>query len=164
MMNAADKGKPPLRTCHGGYDAYLQMDTNAPPCYFPQISLLDELHEEHPNATFILNFRPVDDWIDSALRWTTMVDRWSQCTIPGLIHEEGEISRQQIRNWWCGHVKHVREFVKQYPSHTLIELDLYDTPGSSTMMSKLFGVNASCWGKSNVNPKLENNTTQSSRL
>jgi hypothetical protein len=140
--------------CNHGFDAYLQMDLNYPPCYFPQISLLDELHEEYPNATFILNFRPVDDWIDSARRWNgNIVVRWSNCTIPGLIHKKGEVSTQQLRNWWCGHVKHVREFVRQYPSHKLIELDLYDTQGSSNLMSKLFGVNASCWGKSNVNLK-----------
>jgi hypothetical protein len=156
MMKAASEGFPPIRACHGGFDAYLQMDSNAPPCFFPQVSLLDELHEEYPNATFVISFRPVDDWIKSAKNWHGMFSRWSKCTIPGLLHSKGEsLTKQQVRNWWCGHVKHVREFVRQHPSHKLIELELYDTPGSSIMMSKLFGVNALCWGKSNANQRLE---------
>jgi hypothetical protein len=158
MRKAVQNGKPPISGCNSSKsaDALCQLDVNYPlkNCFYPQISLLDEIHQEHPHATFILNFRPVDDWIRSARAWSNdIIGRWSKCVLPGLIKEGGRLTNQEMRNWLCGHVKHVREFVKQYPTHKLIELDLYDTKGSSEAMSSLFNTKATCWGKSNVNKK-----------
>jgi hypothetical protein len=158
MEKALLEGKPPIQGCRlsRGKQALLQLDVQLPPnCFFPQISLLDEIHQEKPHATFVMNFRPVDDWIRSARSWSEdMVGRWSQCMLPGLIKEGGRLTDQEIRNWLCGHVKHIREFVKRYPTHKLIELDLYDTEGSSEAMSSLFNTKATCWGTSNVNKKI----------
>jgi hypothetical protein len=130
---------------------------------------LDEIHQEQPHATFVMNFRPVDDWIRSARTYTKMANRWGtpSCIskIPGLVKDQGRaeikgkiLTQQEIRNWLCGHVKHVREFVKQYPTHKLIELDLYDTEGSSKVMATLFSANETCWGQSNANMRLGKKT------
>jgi hypothetical protein len=156
MQKAVLNGKPPISGCRSAksVDALCQLDVSFGNCSFPQISLLDEIHQEHPHATFVMNFRPVDDWIHSATSWQGMVTRWSKCIVPGLIKEGEKLTKQEIRNWLCGHVKHVREFVKQYPTHKLIELDLYDTEGSSKTMALLFNTNATCWGISNVNEKV----------
>jgi hypothetical protein len=156
MKQAVLDGKPPIAGCRStnSVDALCQLDVSFGNCSFPQISLLDEIHQEHPHATFIMNFRPVDDWIDSARKWNyNMVDRWSDCILPGLIKKGKQLTNQEIRNWWCGHVKHVREFVKRYPTHKLIELDLYDAEGSSKAMSSLFNANETCWGHFNANKK-----------
>jgi len=42
-----------------------------------------------------------------------------------------------MAKWWCGHVLHIREYVKEYPSHALIELDLYDMEGSISLLYDL---------------------------
>jgi hypothetical protein len=152
MQEAVLHGKPPIAGCKSTKkaDALTQLDRNFGNCSFPQISLLDEIHQEHPHATFVMNFRPVDDWIHSARNWYGMVNRWSHCRLPGLIKKGEKLTSQEIRNWLCGHVKHVREFVEQYPTHKLIELDLYDTAGSSKVMSSLFNSNETCWMHSNA--------------
>ena len=31
-------------------------------CFFPQLSILEEFHAESPHATFVLTFRPMQDW------------------------------------------------------------------------------------------------------
>jgi hypothetical protein len=159
MRDAAEQNRPPLQTCHPEKQAVSQLDSNYPHednCFYPQISLLDEIHQEHHNATFILNFRPLDDWIKSATAWGTpgqkkLADRWDNCSLPGLVSNGvGRDRDQDLRDWFCSHVRHIREFVSVYPSHALIELDLYDTQGSTRVMSSLFGANRSCWGHSNV--------------
>ena len=39
-------------------------------CFFPQKDNLKEIHEQHPNATFVLTMRPVQNWIKSVNGWT----------------------------------------------------------------------------------------------
>jgi hypothetical protein len=173
MERSLRAGKPPIAGCRltKGKQALLQLDVQIPPqCFFPQISFLDEIHQEKPHATFVMNFRPVDDWIRSARAWNGgLANRWGRpdfiSKIPGLVKDQGReeikgeaLTQQEIRNWLCGHVKHVREFVKQYPTHKLIELDLYDTEGSSKVMASLFSANETCWGQSNANKRLGKKT------
>ncbi|OEU23383.1 hypothetical protein FRACYDRAFT_233555 [Fragilariopsis cylindrus CCMP1102] len=75
--------------------AIMQLDYNLRNGFFPQIQLLDELHEEYPNSTFILNFRPIQDWIRSTTNWYQMKYRFGLMTnIPGLIMSD----EQRIQN------------------------------------------------------------------
>ena len=53
-------------------------------CLFPQLTLLEEIHEEAPDATFVLSFRPVEDWIESAAGWRDMLERFSLCHLLNL--------------------------------------------------------------------------------
>jgi Sulfotransferase domain len=64
LWQAQQEHKPLLASCGGDtIEMYAQMDTVGLPekgfCFFPQIDALDDLHAEHPNATFILNMRQV---------------------------------------------------------------------------------------------------------
>ena len=197
IAHALQIGQPPIAGCKTtrNYETFLQLDIQHSikksikrGCWYPQISFLDEFHHEHPNATFIIVFRPVDDWIRSITSWGTMYRRMTLCkeNIPGLMQnpysaakrkkkgkkELNTLSRSDMRHWWCNHVKHIREFVKQYPSHNLVEIDLYNGEQSSQIMSKLFtrrkhhndnddnndddednkpGNNEICWGHANTN-------------
>jgi hypothetical protein len=62
-----DEGRPALSGCKetAGTFAFMQMDINDSPCAYPQISMLDEIYQEHPNATSIFTFCPINDWIAS---------------------------------------------------------------------------------------------------
>ena len=168
--------------------AYMQLDSNVHVGWYPQISLLDELHEKKPNSTFVINFRPILDWIRSTANWHGMHYRMSMFEVPGLImtdeqrvklEQYGEysslkerdsqqrtrkpkiilLSNAQMARWWCSHVRHIREYVKQYPSHKLIELDLYDKKGTSKVLYDLFQADTdiessqqeSCWVHANSN-------------
>ena len=147
----------------------------------PQLLLLDEIHYSEPNATFILEFRPMIDWINSMKAWKDMRRRWNKHSQPGLlVHSNREIpvynqysnndpsvtksikqqfSDTDIAMWFCRHVTRLREFVKLHPSHDLIEIDIYDSNTTSDILTKLFGgSNKKCWGQSNANA-LINETT-----
>lgn len=58
MKNAAASGLKPLESC-GNFQAFMQMDKDS---FFPQIELLEQIHNESPNATFLLMFRNTSDW------------------------------------------------------------------------------------------------------
>jgi hypothetical protein len=162
MKDLVDAGSPrPLSDSHSTRpqpQAYLQLDYNFDECVYPQIQFLDEIHQEFPHATLILNFRPVSDWIRSAQSWFDMAERWQSCHLPGLVctgptDQKGHPSctEENLAQWWCGHVHHIREFVRHYPTHQLVEIDLYDSMGTAQVLSQLFGVaeEASCWGNAN---------------
>ena len=178
MRQAIESGKPPIQSCDSWYwprkgrkkrrhrkpnasddtgvEALLQIDVanNPRQCVFPQISYLEEIHEEDPNATFILNSRPVLEWASSVIRWQGVRDgpslnnRLNLCHLPGLNGN----TTDDLSAWFCGHVQHIRKFVADHPSHALIELNLYDTDCNAAIMSSLFNADKSCWGHSNANP------------
>jgi len=149
---------------------------------FPQIQLLDELHEEDPSLTFLLPVPPIDEWVAWAQTFHNFTERWARMEMPGLVltdeqraarhypcpemdsdvdgndrqhmlqqqqprGEEPEsdtnpgrrcirLSDSQLKDWWCGHVRHVRSFVKTYDnSHALVELDLSLSSSSSSSLS-----------------------------
>jgi Sulfotransferase domain len=150
--------------------AHLQLDNNGNEGCYPQIQLLDELHQDYPNATFIMAFRPIDEWIRSVTSHQAMNKRWGLFEMPGLVLTDDQLALrnrtdlplrerrptltdQQLRRWWCGHVQHIREYVQEYPSHRLIELDLYNEETSS-ILADIFQSKTSCWGHKNKNEEL----------
>ena len=148
-------------------DAYCQLDKNFGSGHYPQVALLDELHEVVPNATLVMNFRPLFDWFHSTRNWYGLFSRMIRFRLPGLVVDE-DLQRSLNKNrekevalarWWCGHVLHLREYVREYPSHAFVELDLYNAEQSEAFLDVLFkGVrspntlNKHCWGHENANP------------
>jgi len=187
MRDAVNAGLPPIQTCGPRTDAFMQFDVEIPfgfaswwkggnnfmsikqrdDCFFPQLSLLDEIHAENPNVTFVMNFRPIHDWIKSVEGWANnMLQRFQACHLPNL--PRGHPNTDAVRNnkdalvatmahFVCSHVQHVRNFVEAYPSHALIELDLYDMDHSRSVMSALFPSSkknsSECWGHGNKSHK-----------
>jgi hypothetical protein len=158
MNSHAKQGLPVLEGC-GNYDVHTQIDTEGTGmCIFPQVSLLEQFHQEAPNATFILPFRDMDHWIRSLKNWQwekshpPMNDILKQCHIDKILPEGQGGNDMELRQFMCDHVTRVREFVKKYPSHKLIELNI---EGSYTgqVLSSLFRVNEKCWVHTNANPK-----------
>jgi hypothetical protein len=189
MRDAARVGFPPLKTCAPQMDALMQMDITNPfgfgvggrvrrelmsthkkrdECFFPQLSLLEEIHQESPQATFIINFRPIYDWIKSVEGWHGMLLRFSNCHLPNLPFDvpsrllvnqkkrgnsTAKVVVDQIMiQFFCSHVIHLRNFVNQYPSHTLIELDLYDTNKTQYVLNTIFQTQQQpkvCWNQAN---------------
>ena len=212
MLERLYKGKFPLFHPNPNNHAYTQLDSNFETGVYPQISLLDEMHEIHPNSTMTFLFRPVETWIKSTRNWYGMWQRFAAFKVPGLqLTPEQRQRNSEIRawkqqdsklratnhktkkpagpieltdlqgaRWWCGHVLHMREYVREYPSHALIELDLYDSESSAGLLHDLFEADtdahhaanpknasggdgggdtpAQCWGHSNANEKLKTET------
>jgi hypothetical protein len=158
MNSHAKQGLPILEGC-GNYEVHTQIDTEGTDmCIFPQVSLLEQFHQEAPNATFILPFRDMDHLIRSLKNWQQetsnppMNDILKQCHIDGILPVRQGVNDMELRQFMCDHVTRVREFVKKYPSHKLIELNI---EGSYTgqVLSRLFRVNDKCWRHTNATPK-----------
>ena len=154
MEESVDAGLPPLSQC-GEADMYAQIDNAV---YFPQIELLEEIVEGHPNATFFLTFRSMEKWYHSITHWPPrkngphMNQRFRKLNITGLPAGEGR-NIEELSDWYCNHVQRVRDIVARNPSHTLVEVDIED-PTIGQRMSDMFGIRKSCWGHSNVNAKI----------
>jgi hypothetical protein len=146
----------------------LDMHPFGPRILLPQHHYLDKIHEHYPNATFILNLRPVLDWVISVVKWPTTLkfelghEFFAQQTErPWASHfspVQKTISRYQVRSrlpyflkWlYTYHNEFVRAFVAQYPSHALIEVDI-SRADAGEILAEAFGLDASCWGHVNKN-------------
>ena len=170
IHKAVQAGLPPLKTCDPTVQAWMQLDVIRPSdnaknhmCFFPQQQYLEELHAEAPNATFLLMFRPLKHWVKSINNWRSerienarsMGERLTLCDLPGLPFGKGSDLEDYAR-WFCRQVTYVRDFVKKYPSHSLVEINLYDD--NAALMAKLFDAPETCWGHANVNQRLHNGT------
>jgi len=144
---AIEKGKPPLKSC-GDYEVWAQMDVeNLGQCYFPQIQNLDILHQEAPNATFILSHRNMTRWARSVENWVgrirSMAARLAKC-------KGGPKSKnaEDLIQWHLEHIERIRTFVKDHPSHKLVEINIED-PNAGEIMARHFGSSALNWAHEN---------------
>jgi hypothetical protein len=163
MQAAKENNLPILQSC-GNSSAYAQMDNGGiRSCFWPQLSALDEIHQDSPNATFVFMFRNVDSWIQSFMLFRNgeMHREFKKCKniLYTKTKKKGSSSKDRLKQFMCDVVNHARNFVAAHPSHQLLEIDL-DNPETGTIVSKLFGINDSCWGAHNVNKKIDRTTTQ----
>ena len=124
-------------------------------CHFPHISYLKEIYEEEPSAIFILPFRNMTSWIRSINKWSNLRSRFTNlCTFPEYNFTIG-IGRkdEEMEDLFCQHVKHVRNFVLEHPTLTLIEY-LISEEGVGDYLASLLPhmkLNGSHYGHENVN-------------
>lgn len=130
-----------------------------PLCSYPQITNLDEIHAAYPNATFILNLRPVEKWIRSVSKWTGDRRRsgtgylrqvLTRCDFPGLPAGKGG-DDADLEAFYNGHSDRVREFVRRHPSHKLVEVNIEEADAAK-VMEEAFGISYECWAVRNASP------------
>ena len=165
MKKAVENGKSPLADCHGAnQDVYAQIDDGV---YFPQTEILEQIVNDHSNATFFLTFRNMERWYKSLQNWPVrkngrggfnMVERIQRSTITG---GPSKTDPETFDEWYCKHVQRVRDLIAKNPSHTLVEIDIEDL-NTAQRMEDIFGIRQSCWGHKNANalihPELINAT------
>ena len=150
-------GRPPLEHC-GNFSAFTQLDVsrNRPyphnTCFFPQVDALVELSEEFPNATFLLNLRPVSHWIASVTNWRSMRDALTQCNITGLPPGVGA-QDIELEKFYEQHSENIRSFVKRRPRHRLIQVNI-ESPYAGHVLSDALDIPSQCWGHSNANLRI----------
>ena len=74
-----------------------------------------------------------------------------------------KLTNTQVAKWWCGHVLHIREYVQEYPSHSLIELDLYDTNGTERLLYDLIQVDTNAYHRGQQRQAKSNKGARSSQ-
>lgn len=131
----------------GDMDVYAQLDvTNERyTCYYPQMDALEELHKHHPNSTFILNTRNVNNWLDSVNRWGSMRKRFHECNLTDLPTGVGDVDEDMIA-FFGKQVDRVRDFCRRHPSHALVEIDV-ESVSTGAKLESIFGIPSDCWGK-----------------
>ena len=157
IRQSIQAGLRPLDNCILA-EVYAQIDDGR--SNFPQIDYLNEIIDGYPNATFLLAFRNMENWYQSLSRWTRNGTRMDhdlmQADIQGLPSGIGR-DVQEFSEWFCIHVKRVRDTVAGSTYNTLVEIDLDDTVGTRQQMSDIFNVDANCWGRANVNLDIHTN-------
>ena len=162
MHQAVAMGKPPLESC-GAFDFYGELNyVSEPPCHWPQIDNLEEIHAEAPNATFILSFRDIKSW-------TRSIRRWKEFNVPYLIDALRDYCNvgstdAELEQFFCDQVNRVRTFVQVHPSHKLVEVQLEDTENTSNILFRQFGIKRECWGHKNKNNKNNNRNFETLQL
>jgi hypothetical protein len=125
--------------------------------FFPQHFYLQEIHEDFPNATWILNIRPVETWIQSVMKWGDDLDvqfaneYYMQHAIQKLPTNDTEMV-DFLKTIYLEHHNLIREFVEDHPSHALIEVNITDD-GAGQVLADAFGLDASHWTHKNRNEK-----------
>jgi len=162
IKNNIEANRPPLEGC-GNFDVFAeinqsfgrarQKEENIIPTtiYFPQVEALEKFHEAYPTATFILNTRKFSHWIASVDSWGILRRRFVNSNITGLPTGVGN-DKNDLREFYNGHYKNVRQFVRDHPEHTLVEVDV-ESNDAGTVMMEAFGISSSCWGHANSNIK-----------
>ncbi|KAL7499392.1 hypothetical protein ACHAWT_008167 [Skeletonema menzelii] len=167
IKESIDSGLPPLSSqdpkCRkiNNVTSYAQIDRG--PENLIQANYLNEILSGVPNATFIMTFRNMTKWYMSLTNWwsdskqvpflptkdNSMRKRFEVANITGLPVGVGR-NVSEFTHFYCEYVKRVRKEVAKYPGrHELIEIDIED-PSVGLQMEEVFGVNRTCWGKSNT--------------
>ena len=131
--------------------SYAQIDRG--PENLIQVNYLNEIMSGVPKATFILTFRNMTKWYMSMTNWvrlnhTNLRKRFEVANITGLPVGVGR-NVSEFSHFYCEYVKRVRKEAAKYPGRLkLIEIDIED-PLVGWQLEEAFGVNHTCWGKSN---------------
>jgi len=141
-------------------DGSVDFDGPGKRIFFPQHFRIQELHESYPNATWILNWRDFDSWIESVLNWGTkdrlhdqfMNEYYMQGVIPSLPGSSITTTKEIMKNIYDDHHELIRNFVRRHPSHALVEVNITHE-NAGTVLAEAFGLNPNAWKNINKNKK-----------
>jgi hypothetical protein len=145
-----------LQDC-GSYNLYAQLDGEAavPPhrvsIFLPQHHHLEELHTVSPHSVWILNVRPADQWAASVSNWFSLSPRFLRRF--NLVFSRRYNVTERLMMIYDNHTRVVRNFVRDHPTHRLVEFDITDPEDVRHKMVQTFGLDPTCWGQSNENKR-----------
>lgn len=147
-------GRDPLYKT-GDHDVYSRLDVEQDPnkndgiCYFGQVEALEQLSKYHPESTIILNTRDEAAWVREVNKWKDKRDILGNCGITGLVNgkKKGKsktLTDEDLKSFYLGHAKRIREFVASHPTHQLVEVAV-DKPDAADVLRTAFGISKKCW-------------------
>lgn len=173
MLHNLELNFPILDGC-GDYDVYTELngprrdtdtgkllDSKRPKIFLPQHYHLPDLHAFAPDATWILNIRPIEEWVHSVLKVP------GNALVRQIIHEvqhhetsfETPKGRNQtksfLRMFWQRHVQQVQSFC-QFHQHKLVVVNITSPTAADDLSQSLgWATNprpsaAACWGQHNI--------------
>uniref|UniRef100_A0A7S1BAW9 Sulfotransferase domain-containing protein n=1 Tax=Corethron hystrix TaxID=216773 RepID=A0A7S1BAW9_9STRA len=144
--------RPPFLSC-GAFEVWAEINVSDTSdgintIFLPQVEQLHRIHAHYPDATFVLTRRDPSRWVESVKNWHRLHQIFINTEISGLPKGIGE-AEDDLRSFFVGHAEKLRKFVAEYPTHKLIEVDI-DDPRAGEQLQAAFGIDAQCWGQSNV--------------
>lgn len=126
--------------------------------FFPQHFRIHDLHMSHPNATWILNWRDPQAWVESVIKWGDGLESqflneyFMQGAIPHIPSNISDVKELLIR-LYVEHHEMVRDFVQRHPTHALVEVNITDA-NAGNVLAGAFGLSMNVsWMKVNQNRK-----------
>lgn len=130
IMTSNHMNGRPLLSSLEDYDVLTQMDVNyeVEPgtiySHWPQMSLLDTLINEHPDAYYILNTRNTASHVESLISVQKRHELLEMCDIPGLPSGKGK-TRDELCQWVEWHQQYIRDFFgNKHPSIKFKEINI----------------------------------------
>jgi hypothetical protein len=174
MLQHLAKKKPMLKGC-GEFDVYCQLDgerkayrngvllddgsktkVGTQRMFLPQHFNLQQLHDEYPNATWILPLRDhPKTWATSVLKWFRIrfffFNEYVHKSKDGSLVFPNSVEEQYnfLVKIYEEHTKLIQDFVKEHPSHKLVQVNISD-PDAGIVMEEAFGYSRQCWGHANA--------------
>jgi len=152
MRRNVEEHHKPIFDGFDQFHLYSQIDAQEGPTgvIIPQHRFLQEIHDHFPNATWILNQRDPQAWVSSMTRWSDVRQRFTDHhSWPDFPRGVGAQDEEMV-DFYNLQAQKVRDFVKDHPSHALVEVKI-DKPDAGQMMEDAFGISKTCWGKKNDN-------------
>ncbi|CAB9498337.1 expressed unknown protein [Seminavis robusta] len=129
-------------------------------CFLPTLGGgLEAFHDSFPRGTILHVTRNATHWIQSANRWQQLQERWAMACRDHQHHHSGLFvppSRSPFAIWqdfYHNHTEWIRQFAREHPSLTYVEISLEDSVGTPKILNQVFGIPTFCWGHSNKNHK-----------
>jgi len=154
---------PPFRGCNISnrtnevIQFYSDVGITEPHCFYSSVhdGGLDHIARHYPNATILMMPRKFEDWYESVRNWGDgrLLTMWESngcggmatCTKRKNDDDDDDDDAQQPcwRDFYNAHTKKIREFAKDHPHLTYVELGL--DASSPSVLEYYTGVSASCF-------------------
>ena len=107
-------------------------------CYWPQFDMVETIHEQYPNASFVLTVRRPTEWLSSAARWGDLLERIRYSQSEGLRY--GALD-EEILQWFIQkHVKIRKFFNTESRRSQLFEIHQDTADSAATaLLEHIFG-------------------------
>lgn len=116
----------------------------------PQWDYIEQIYEHFPSATWILNVRSPEKWLNSVDRWLDLRQRFiDNPYLPDLPRGVGRDDKDMIR-FYLRQAERIREFCASHPSLSCVEVPI-DSPDAGAIMEEAFGIPKQCYGNRNSN-------------
>lgn len=130
------------------YTAFLDMGLVTPEVVFEGCKLFWQMHAEYPGSYFILNTRPLENWVDS--RAMHMDGVYAECYADAFGYDEIKI-QQVWRKQYLAHLSDVREhFAGDTEKFLEFNIEQDDPQKIADLLSPDFKVNPGDWGHWNA--------------
>jgi Sulfotransferase domain len=183
MLDNISHNRSSMQDC-GDYPVYAQLDgersyfdkvlRKQPQLFLshflPQHFQLDEIHAFAPAATYVLPLRDPMAWAESVNHWFNMQVRVSNeyrwynvSMVTDLLprDQKKDIARlpeeqalELLAKLYQDHTDKVRSFVRQHPSHALVEFNITQHDAGQ-ILANAFGLPSSCWVRKENNSLLD---------